>query len=331
MDFLLHESQEGLKIYAYQKDFIILYLPVNFNIEYFKPFLTVLGCKPKNDFLSLEENRYWIISREQYPKVVQAVNNYIAKEWTKNKVVNDGDSRGVSYDHKLFDICDANMIMILNNHEIQDRLDDPYETNKWDPYSDVAQAYWKEKFPDLKRGNLIAIDPPDYRNDGVYIYNGKNVEDLYNDLDDYGSIGPNYHVISDFPIKYWSQYVGHNRIVWVSFDFLSSLGAGITYHPLATLKDGVLVENRQNIIEYEDDIEDIQQLIGYFEFMYQGREYRILVEDESGWDDDYEEYDVTHRAKTVEIDDIDLQSFQWFYNFSYEVLCKVKEVEEDRE
>ena len=88
----------------------------------------------------------------------------------------------------------------------------------------IALKYLKSKNSDLRKGDLVIFDSTTgYRNDGVAIFNGEKILDLYADVDDYGSLPPEFHVIEDqVPINYWT-YLGdndttrgitHNNIVW---------------------------------------------------------------------------------------------------------------------
>lgn len=71
-----------------------------------------------------------------------------------------------------------------------------------------------------KRGDVVRLESvPEYRNDGVYIYNGRTVVNLYYDIDDYGSVPPEFTPIEEeLPIDYWSECIDHNSIVWVRTD-----------------------------------------------------------------------------------------------------------------
>ncbi len=67
---------------------------------------------------------------------------------------------------------------------------------------------------DIRRGDVIHLESMgDYRNDGLWIYDGTNFHDLYNEIDDYGSV-PSSFCIPEFPPWYWQDIIVHNSIVW---------------------------------------------------------------------------------------------------------------------
>lgn len=60
----------------------------------------------------------------------------------------------------------------------------------------------------IKRGDIIAISKIDeiYRNDDKYLWDGSKVTQFYFDVDDYGSISPQYVVDDDnFSPDYWCK------------------------------------------------------------------------------------------------------------------------------
>jgi hypothetical protein len=75
----------------------------------------------------------------------------------------------------------------------------------------------------VKRGDLICftkdgIKNRGYRNDGVYIWDGSKMCNLYTKIDDYGSIPPEFKVGKEFPPDYWIYKIAHNDIVWLDDD-----------------------------------------------------------------------------------------------------------------
>ena len=117
---------------------------------------------------------------------------------------------------------------------------------------------------DLVRGDLICTESLDnYRNSGVYIFDGCKIIDLDREtIDDYGALPPEFHVINDgVPITYWINFgneyytkgVDHNNIVW--FDS-------------SPVKDQLM-----NNIKIEGD-----EL--YTTFIFNNVEYKILYSDE---------------------------------------------------
>lgn len=87
-----------------------------------------------------------------------------------------------------------------------------------------ALTYLHEIKADLVRGDLILFDSEaGYRNNGVGIFTGTEIIELYYEIDDYGSLPPDFHVIEDnVSIGYWEYIddtdtergIDHNNIVW---------------------------------------------------------------------------------------------------------------------
>lgn len=84
-----------------------------------------------------------------------------------------------------------------------------------DEYFQKAMSYLLETKADLKRGDIVLLESiSGYRNDGKCIFNGEILENLYQEIDDYGSVPPEYKVIDEFPVGYWANSIDHNNIVW---------------------------------------------------------------------------------------------------------------------
>jgi len=88
----------------------------------------------------------------------------------------------------------------------------------------IALSYLRSQNADLRKGDLILFDANiGYRNDGVCIFNGDRIVDLYAEVDDYGSLPPEFRVIeNNVPLLYWKDIddtdngrgISHNSIVW---------------------------------------------------------------------------------------------------------------------
>lgn len=64
-----------------------------------------------------------------------------------------------------------------------------------------------------ERGDLLKHTFNTYRNDLTYIYDGEEFVDLWYDLDDYGSVPPDF-TVEEFPPDYWVDRIEHNNIIW---------------------------------------------------------------------------------------------------------------------
>lgn len=122
-----------------------------------------------------------------------------------------------------------------------------------------------------KRGDLIGFECAGYRNTELYIFDGKSIIDLEDDdhLDEYGYIPKQFKVITEFPITYWTDRIGHNNYVWIP----------------DTLKLGtpVLGENPPGYGDVELHIVDNSDSdhFGYVPCEYNGVTYYLILGSES--------------------------------------------------
>lgn len=68
---------------------------------------------------------------------------------------------------------------------------------------------------DAKRGDIIILGQPEYRNLGRYIYDGTKLLPLDTSQDDNGNIPPIFHIGDEFYANTWINSIEHNSIVWV--------------------------------------------------------------------------------------------------------------------
>lgn len=66
-----------------------------------------------------------------------------------------------------------------------------------------------------ERGDLLKHTIDTYRNSLTYIYDGEKFVDLWYDLDDYGSVPPDF-TVEEFPPDYWVDRIVHNNIIWAN-------------------------------------------------------------------------------------------------------------------
>jgi len=76
---------------------------------------------------------------------------------------------------------------------------------------------------DIKRGDLICFGERTYRNENVWIWNGNKIEPLCTDIDDYGSVPPDYKVGKDFPPDFWIGKIDHNSIIWLDEETINKI------------------------------------------------------------------------------------------------------------
>jgi len=173
---------------------------------------------------------------------------------------------------------------IPDNVIIFDEDDDfPHDLDK---YFDNALIYLQEEGVDLVKGDLVIFEAiAGDRNEGVAIYNGENIVNLWydNNIDDYGCLPPDFHVIeNDVPIDYWkSGYnsergIDHNMVIW--FDTFI-----VMEECLANINHGIVSE----YVLSSDEINERNGLFGkniiveygiFTKFMYNNKQYRIVLE-----------------------------------------------------
>jgi hypothetical protein len=99
---------------------------------------------------------------------------------------------------------------------------------------EVSESQWNDSLLESLSRRKINIKPGDvickcngYRNENKYIYDGLQLQCLYNKIDDYGSVPPiktlaigykNY-----FHPHYWEYVVSHNQIIWFDREVLEGL------------------------------------------------------------------------------------------------------------
>jgi hypothetical protein len=80
----------------------------------------------------------------------------------------------------------------------------------------------KYKSSAWKRGDILVIKGiHDYRNEGLYFWNGTTVIEPETSYDDYGSIPKEFKVGDEFHAQYWNvndHIIDHNSAVYVRFD-----------------------------------------------------------------------------------------------------------------
>jgi hypothetical protein len=75
----------------------------------------------------------------------------------------------------------------------------------------------------MSRGDVIHFEGDDYRNANKMTFNGEKLIDLYYDVDDYGSVPPEFKVGKDFQPNHWIDVVDHNSIIWLEDELFESI------------------------------------------------------------------------------------------------------------
>jgi len=75
----------------------------------------------------------------------------------------------------------------------------------------------------MTRGDVICFGGQ-YRNERKMIFNGEKLEDLYTEIDDYGSVPPTYEVCDNgFNVGDFEDLIDHNSINWLSLKKLKEI------------------------------------------------------------------------------------------------------------
>lgn len=78
----------------------------------------------------------------------------------------------------------------------------------------------------MSRGDVIHFGNDDYRNNNKMIFDGKKLQHLYTEIDDYGSVPPNFECgdnEEEFNIADFEDIIDHNAINWLSKEKLKEI------------------------------------------------------------------------------------------------------------
>jgi hypothetical protein len=101
------------------------------------------------------------------------------------------------------------------------------ETKGWKYKNPNKEKSYKFEFNpikdhDIKRGDIINFEGS-YRNEGKWIWGGTKIENLYTEVDDYGSVPPEFKVGKDFQPNHWIDVVDHNSIIWLEDELIENI------------------------------------------------------------------------------------------------------------
>lgn len=89
------------------------------------------------------------------------------------------------------------------------------------------------EFINITLGDVVIIESESgYRNDRVFMWNGKKVIKLYTEVDDYGSVPPEIEISddNDFTAYSWEDLVAHNNFVWYSPEIRDRIKENLNDH-----------------------------------------------------------------------------------------------------
>ena len=81
-----------------------------------------------------------------------------------------------------------------------------------------------EKDNNIQHGDIINFEGG-YRNQGKWIWDGveKKLKNLYTEIDDYGSVPPEFKVGKQFKPNHWVEVIDHNTIIWLEDDLYDKI------------------------------------------------------------------------------------------------------------
>ncbi len=154
-----------------------------------------------------------------------------------------------------------------------------------------ALRFLRENSIDLVKGDLILFDSvPRYRNDGVAIFDGRRIINIFDQIDEYGSLPPQFRVIEDnVPINYWTHFddntrgITHNYIVWFNHALVrDQCLANLQYGPADDGSDCVFTRFQYNHRNYRiifdyTDVEEYEFVDDSYEFRNQNDLNKVLT------------------------------------------------------
>lgn len=91
------------------------------------------------------------------------------------------------------------------------------------PHKHYTKTYNPKKvFPTIKRGDIINFEGS-YRNENKLIFDGIKLIELYTEIDDYGSVPPQFKVGKDFKPNHWLNIIDHNGIVFLEDELYNKI------------------------------------------------------------------------------------------------------------
>lgn len=149
--------------------------------------------------------------------------------------------------------------------------DSDYDQDNDPDFLRKLNEYVKENLKPT-RGDIIdtVFEEHRYRNEGKYIFDGKNVIKLDYDVDDYGAVPPEFQ---DFAIGWWKDTIDHNNIQYLSTKFFRSLNftknsdIWTARSSFRHFKDNIILEKMTTFIIDERNLESIDGDYCRFELM----------------------------------------------------------------
>ena len=109
----------------------------------------------------------------------------------------------------------------LNDEGVYVYYNDKYPTKNYKLEFNPIKDY------SIQHGDIINFEGG-YRNEGKMIWcdNEKRIKDLYSEIDDYGSVPPQFKVGRRFKPNHWVKVIDHNTIIWLEDDLYDQIELG---------------------------------------------------------------------------------------------------------
>ena len=103
------------------------------------------------------------------------------------------------------------------------KFDSTYKLYKYDNTAKFPNKNYKKIFDPkslgISRGDVVHFGDDDYRNNNKMIYDGVKLQNLWTEVDDYGSVPPTFVCgddPDDFNIGDFEDLIDHNFVNWLS-------------------------------------------------------------------------------------------------------------------
>lgn len=167
-----------------------------------------------------------------------------------------------------------------------------------DDKQNMLTQYVLKHGTDIKRGDTLVFCDPEqrYRNTATCLWNGKSIELLDHDIDDYGALPKTFKISPNtFGPKYWKNVIAHNEYYWICDEYRQEACDNAT--KIIKLYDGEVKDffvshyTHNGVVEhvvlnnYYDNndymIEKFQKLLlnKKIPFGFDGSDYRQLFDD----------------------------------------------------
>jgi hypothetical protein len=126
------------------------------------------------------------------------------EEYIYNAIVNTGDGPKYTWD-------ETNKVYKYSNSKFPNKN-----------YTKIFDA----KSLDIARGDVVHFGNDDYRNNNKLIFDGEKLQNLYSEIDDYGSVPPTFECgdsPNEFNIGEFENIIDHNRFYWLSKEKLKDI------------------------------------------------------------------------------------------------------------